>query len=262
MSALAGKVVMITGAAGGIGRELAKRFGERGAAIAALDKKADVVAFASELLQSGITAHGEIADISDADQVARAVAAFRDAFGAISILVNNAGFSARATLEASTPETWRSDVDLNLNGAFNCAHAVLPDMKAARAGAIVNISSVNGLSALGDPAYSAAKAGLINYTKALAMEYGRFDIRANAICPGTVRTPIWDHRVKRNPKVLKELERWYPLRRVVEPEEVAKVALFLASDEASAVTGVVLPVDCGLSAGNIVLTRNLTLEEF
>ncbi len=258
---LAGDVVMITGAAGGIGQELARQFGERGAAVAALDKKDEVKAFAAELAKKGIKVHAETADIGDADQVAKAVGCFREKLGAISVLVNNAGFSARATLESTTPETWRSDINGNLNGAFNCAHAVLPGMKAVKAGAIVNISSVNGLMALGDPAYSAAKAGMINFTKALAMEYGRFNIRANAICPGTVRTPIWDHRIKRSPEILAELERWYPLRRIVEPDEVAKVALFLASHDASAITGAVLPVDCGLNAGNIVLTRNLTLEE-
>ncbi len=262
MSDLTGKVVMITGAAGGIGQELVRCFSDAGAKIAALDKKDDVTALATGLAEKGIAARGEVADIADAARVAQAVESFRQALGPIAVLINNAGFSSRATLEQSTPETWRADMDSNLNGAFNCVHAVLPDMKAAKAGAIVNVASVNGLVAFGDPAYSAAKAGMINLTKALAMEHGRFNIRTNAICPGTVRTPIWDHRIERNPEVLKELEQWYPLRRVAEPAEIAKVALFLASDDASAITGVALPVDCGLMAGNRVMTRNLTLEEF
>lgn len=262
MSDLAGKVAMITGAAGGIGRHLARRFGESGAAVAVLDQKDEAVAVAGELAEKGMKAHGAVADIADADQVGAAVADFRAALGPISILVNNAGFSSKATLEQTTTETWRYDVDGNLNGTFNCTHAVLSDMKETKAGAIVNIASVNGLAGFGDPAYSAAKAGMINLTKSLAMEYGRFGIRANVICPGTVRTPVWDHRIERNPEILSELESWYPLRRIVEPDEVAKVALFLASDEASAVTGAMLPVDCGLMAGNVVMTRNLTLEEF
>ncbi|HEX2256184.1 MAG TPA: SDR family oxidoreductase, partial [Afifellaceae bacterium] len=161
-----------------------------------------------------------------------------------------------------TPEGWRRDVDINLNGAYNCAYAVLPGMKARRAGAIVNIGSVNGLAALGDPAYSAGKAGMISLTKALALELGRYNIRANIVCPGTVRTPIWDHRSARNPEVLEQLKRWYPLGRIVEPIEVMRAVAFLASDAASAITGVVLPVDCGLTAGNIVMARELTLEEF
>jgi len=94
------------------------------------------------------------------------------------------------------------------------------------------------------------------------MEFGRYNIRANIVCPGTVRTPIWDHRAARNPEVLERLTRWYPLGRVVEPIEVMRAVAFLASDAASAITGVVLPVDCGLTAGNIVMARELTLEEF
>jgi NAD(P)-dependent dehydrogenase (short-subunit alcohol dehydrogenase family) len=135
-------------------------------------------------------------------------------------------------------------------------------MKARRAGVIVNIGSVNGLSALGDAAYSAGKAGMISLTKSLALEFGRYNIRVNIVCPGTVRTPIWDKRAARNPEVLKQLTRWYPLGRIVEPIEVMRAVAFLASDAASAITGVVLPVDCGLTAGNVVMARELTLEEF
>jgi NAD(P)-dependent dehydrogenase (short-subunit alcohol dehydrogenase family) len=103
---------------------------------------------------------------------------------------------------------------------------------------------------------------MISLTKSLAVEFGRYGVRANIVCPGTVRTPIWDERASRNPEVLEELQRWYPLRRIVEPIEVMRAVAFLASDAASAITGVVLPVDCGLSAGNIVMARELTLEDF
>jgi NAD(P)-dependent dehydrogenase (short-subunit alcohol dehydrogenase family) len=103
---------------------------------------------------------------------------------------------------------------------------------------------------------------MASLTRSLAQEFGRFNIRVNLVAPGTVRTPIWDHRMKRNPEVLKQLTRWYPLGRVVEPIEVMRAVAFLASDAASAITGVSLPVDCGLSAGNIVMARELTLEEF
>jgi NAD(P)-dependent dehydrogenase (short-subunit alcohol dehydrogenase family) len=110
----------------------------------------------------------------------------------------------------------------------------------------VNIGAINGLYALGDPAYSAAKAGLINFTKALAM----------------VRTPLWEERGSRNPKILSDLVRWYPLGRIVVPIDVARAAAFLVSDAAAAITGAILPVDCGLSAGNIEMTRELTLEPY
>jgi NAD(P)-dependent dehydrogenase (short-subunit alcohol dehydrogenase family) len=150
----------------------------------------------------------------------------------------------------------------NLNGAYHCVAAALDGLKASGRGAIVNIGSVNGLASLGDPAYSAAKAGLISFTRSLAVEYGRYGIRANIICPGTVRTPIWEHRIARKPAILAGLTRWYPLGRIAEPKDIAKAAAFLASDDAAAITGAMLPVDCGLSAGNIVMSRELTLEDF
>ena len=193
--------------------------------------------------------------------MAAAFAELQAVLGPVDVLINNAGVSRHSALERTTPEGWADDVAANLNGAYNCCYAVLPAMK-ARAGVIVNIGSVNGLSALGDAAYSAGKAGMISMTKSLAVEFGRYGIRCNIVCPGTVRTPIWDARMQRNPKVLEQLERWYPLRRVVEPIEVMRAVAFLASDAASAITGVVLPVDCGLTAGNIVMARELTLEDF
>ena len=256
------KVVIITGAAGGIGQELCKHFGARGASIGALDNRDLVAGFVEEIRQQGIKAAAAVADVGNAPQARAAIETLVSALGPADILVNNAGFSNQPSLEKTTPDTWRDDVNDNLNGAYKCADAVLPGMKSRGSGVIINIGSVNGLASFGDPAYSAAKAGLISYTKALAMEYGRFGIRANIVCPGTVRTPIWAERVARNPEILDQLVRWYPLRRVVEPSEVASAVSFLASDSAAAISGAVLPVDCGLSAGNIVMSRELTLEDF
>jgi NAD(P)-dependent dehydrogenase (short-subunit alcohol dehydrogenase family) len=257
-------VVAITGAAGGIGRELCRYFVGQGASIAALDRSDTVIAVAEELrATSGARVEAAIVDIVDADAVRQAFAKVTDALGGetVDILINNAGLSRHPTLERTTPAGFSDDVDTNLKGAYYCTHAVLPAMKARRSGVIVNIASVNGFTALGDPAYSAAKAGMISLTRAVALEYGRFNIRANAVCPGTVRTPLWNDRVSRDPEVLTRLTRWYPLGRVVEPLEVARAVAFLASDASSAITGAVLPVDCGLTAGNIVMARELTLED-
>ncbi len=196
------KVVAITGAAGGIGQELCRYFGREGAAIAALDRNESVTAFAEQLRGEGITVESAVVDIVDAAAVAAAFAMITARLGPIDILINNAGVSRNPSLERTTPDGFRDDVNANLNGAYNCAHAVLPDMKARRAGSIVNIGSVNGLAALGDAAYSAAKAGLISLTRSLALEFGRYNIRANIVCPGTVRTPLWDERARRNPEVL------------------------------------------------------------
>lgn len=256
-----GKVVAVTGAAGGIGRELCRHFGGEGGVIAAFDKSPAVVDFAEELRGDGIRAEAAVVDIGDNEAVANAFARLQASLGNVDILVNNAGVSSNPSLEKTTPRDFAEDVNANVNGAYNCCHAVLPGMKAKRAGAIVNIGSVNGLSALGDPAYSAGKAGMISLTRSLATEFGPFGIRANIVCPGTVRTPIWADRIARNPKVFDQLARWYPLGRIVEPIEVTRAVAFLASDAASAITGAVLPVDCGLTAGNIVMTRELTLED-
>jgi NAD(P)-dependent dehydrogenase (short-subunit alcohol dehydrogenase family) len=255
------KVVAITGASGGIGQELCRYFGGQGAAIAAIDRRDTVTAFAEKLRSDGITIQSAVVEIGDPKEVSAAFATFEAHLGPVDILINNAGATLSASLERTTPETFKDDVNVNLNGAYNCAYAVLPAMKARRAGSIVNIGSVNGLAALGDAAYSAGKAGMISLTKALAMEFGRYNIRANIVCPGTVRTPLWNDRASRNPEVLKQLTRWYPLGRIVEPIEVMRAVAFLASDAASAITGVVLPVDCGLMAGNIVMARELTLED-
>jgi NAD(P)-dependent dehydrogenase (short-subunit alcohol dehydrogenase family) len=254
----AGKTVAITGAAGGIGQWLCRFFGQEGATIAALDRNTKVNDLAGALGKDGIAVKAAVADIASAEAVKAAFAGFGD----VHLLINNAGVSRHPTLSVTDPAGWEGDITANLNGAYACAHAVLPQMIARRSGSIVNVGSVNGLSALGDPAYSAAKAGMISLTRSLAQEYGCYGIRANCVLPGTVRTPIWDERKAKDPNVLKQLERWYPLGRIVEPDEVARVIAFLASDAASAITGVALPVDCGLTAGNIVMARELTLEDF
>jgi NAD(P)-dependent dehydrogenase (short-subunit alcohol dehydrogenase family) len=259
---LTGKTVAITGADGGIGQALCRYFGAEGAKIAAIDRRTSVEGFAERLRSEGFTAEFAVLDIGDAEAVARSFAALAGKLGGIDVLINNAGFSNHPTFAKTDPAGWRDDVNGNLNGAYNCAHAVLPDMINKRRGAIVNVGSVNGLAALGDPAYSAAKAGMISMTRSLALEYGRFGIRVNIVLPGTVRTPLWNERAAKDPNVLSTLARWYPLARIVEPIDVARAIGFLASDNAAAITGAVLPVDCGLSAGNIVMARELTLEDF
>jgi NAD(P)-dependent dehydrogenase (short-subunit alcohol dehydrogenase family) len=257
-----GKVVAITGAAGGIGQSLCRYFLDAGAKIAAVDKSPKIEQLAAELkAPAGMLKHA-VADIGDATQVAQIFATLTKVLGPIDVLVNNAGGSDHATLAKTDPAGWQQEINTNLNSAYSCAHAVIPGMKAKGGGVIIAIGSVNGLSALGDAAYSAGKAGMISLTRSLAQEYGRYGIRANIILPGTVRTPLWRKRAAKDPKVLEVLKRWYPLGRIVEPEDVAQAVGFLASDAASAITGVALPVDCGLTSGNIVMTRELTLEDF
>lgn len=124
----------------------------------------------------------------------------------------------------------------------------------------MNVASVNGLLHLGNEAYSAAKAGLLQLTRSTAVRYGPHGIRANAVAPGTVRTPVWSERVRNDPEIFAHLARWYPLQRVGEAEDVARAVLFLASAEASWITGATLPVDGGLTAGNLPLAGELVPE--
>lgn len=252
-----GKTVAITGAAGGIGQALCRHFASEGAAIAAIDKSPTVKDFAAELKSTCAHVTHAVADIGNKDQVAVAFAAI----GPVDVLVNNAGFSEHPTFAKTDPDAWAYDINGNLNGTYNCAHAVIPGMKARGGGAIVAIGSVNGLMGFGDPAYSAAKAGMISLTKSLAMELGRYNIRSNIVLPGTVRTPLWERKAGADATTLETLRKWYPLGRIVEPLDVAKAVAFLASDAAAAITGTTLVVDCGLTAGNIVMTRELTLND-
>jgi NAD(P)-dependent dehydrogenase (short-subunit alcohol dehydrogenase family) len=128
-------------------------------------------------------------------------------------------------------------------------------------GAIVNIASVNGMTGLGEEAYSAAKAGVINLTQNLAVRYGSRGVRANVVSPGTIRTPIWSARVAQQPDIFERLQSWYPLGRVGEPADVAGVVVFLLSDEAAFVNGAVLTVDGGLLAGSYRMSRALQAED-
>ena len=253
-----GKTVAITGAAGGIGQSLCRHFASEGASIAAIDLSPALHDFAATLAKEGVRIRHAIADVGDPAAVAKAFAQL----GSIDILVNNAGFSEHPTFARTDPQAWSHNINGNLNGAYNCTHAVLDGMKARGGGAIIAIGSVNGLSGFGDPAYSAAKAGMISLTRSLAMEYGRFNIRANIVLPGTVRTPLWERKAGADASTLERLRKWYPLGRIVEPIDVARAVAFLASDSAAAITGASLVVDCGLTAGNMVMTRELTLQDF
>ena len=254
MKGFEGKRILITGAGGGIGRALVDLFAERGATILAHDRTADRL---DPVLANHPDAVPIAADLTDAASVEHA---FADA-GVVDVLVNNAGAAHAKTAAAMTHDAFRRDVDLNLTGTWNAISAVLPGMKSRGCGSIVTIGTVNALGSFGHPAYAAAKAGLISLTRSLAVELGRYGIRVNIVCPGTVRTPAWNDRVAVDPKVLDEVGRWYPLGRVAEPQEVARVVAFLASDEAAIITGATLAADCGLTAGQPPLVSAFTLEE-
>jgi NAD(P)-dependent dehydrogenase (short-subunit alcohol dehydrogenase family) len=257
------RTVLITGAGGGIGRRLVYRFVSLGDTVLALDLsegKLDLVS--TECAGTAGNLYKVVADIRSPVPLADTLHAAIAERGNIDVLIANAGGASAANIRQTTVESWHRDVDLNLNGSMHTIQAVLPGMIAEKSGNIVVIGSVNAILALGHPAYSAAKAGLISYVKSLAAELGRLGIRANIILPGTVKTPVWQDRMDRNPAVFDQLIKWYPLGRIVEPDDIAEAAIFLASQAAKAITGAVLPVDCGLLAGNRIMAAELTLEDF
>ena len=255
------RVVLVTGACGGIGRALCKRFHEAGDTVLALDRdEAGVQALADEF--GALRLEALAADVSDQAAVEDAVARAVAARGPVEVAVANAGAALGTTLAHTDAASWRRDIDLNLNGTYYTVEAVRRSMIERGRGVLVLIGSVNGLSALGHPAYSAAKAGLVSYTKALAMELGPHGIRANIVCPGTVKTPAWHARVTQHPKIFEELKTWYPLGDVATPEDIADAVQFLASPQARVITGVALPVDAGLMAGNRLMANELTLDPF
>ncbi|MBA2357912.1 MAG: glucose 1-dehydrogenase [Actinobacteria bacterium] len=249
MSRLAGKHAIVTGGGSGIGRAISRRFATEGAAVVV----ADLIGERAEEVAVEIGGTAVQADVTVAADVARLV----ESAGRVDVLVNNAGGGMADDLLEITEEQWDADVNLNLKSAFLCSKALLPGMIERGSGVIVNVSSVNGMAFFANEPYSAAKAGLINLTRSMAVRYGRHGIRAVAIAPGTIRTPLWQERIDKEPAIFDRLVRWYPLRRVGEPEDVANAVAFLASDDASWITGEVLRVDGGLLAGNEQMAREL-----
>lgn len=251
------RVVVVTGGGSGIGRVMAQRFAAEGGKVAVVDW----VGPSAEAVSAEISGSMAVkADVSSPADVKSMVGRVASKLGPVDVLINNAAIADGDDVLAMDEETWERDVAVVLKSVFLCSKAVLPSMIERRTGVIVNIASVNGLSALGNEAYSAAKAGVINLTQGIAVRYGAQGIRCNAIAPGTIRTPVWTERVARDPKVFERLVKWYPLGRVGEPDDVANAAMFLASDEASWITGTVLCVDGGLLAGNYRMTRELLAE--
>ena len=240
---LKGKSVLITGAGGGLGHALVAAFSAEGAAVTGADVPgADL---------SGLSLKSQIAfDLRD-DAQTRAASEALVAQGLVpDILINNAGWTRLEVMADMTPDKARDELMLNLVHVVNFTIPLVKAMVARGSGSLVFISSVNALTHVGNPAYAAAKAGINAYARGIAVEHGRHGVRCNVVCPGSIRTPAWDHRIARDPSIPEKLKRVYPLERIVTPEEVARAVVFLASDLASGITGAVLPVDGGLTAGN------------
>ena len=240
MKLLEGKVALITGAARGIGKAIALRYAAEGADIAFTDLNIDDAGRATEaeIAACGVRAKGYASNAADFEATHAVVAEIVKDFGRIDILVNNAGITKDTLMLRMTEQQWDAVLTVNLKSAFNFIHAVTPVMARQRGGSIINMSSVVGVSGnAGQCNYSASKAGMIGLAKSIAKEMGPRDIRANCIAPGFI---ITDMTAALPEEVREAWTKQIPLRRGGTPEDVANVALFLASDLSSYVSGQVI----------------------
>lgn len=240
-----GRVALVTGGAGGIGFATGRALGREGVKVALVDLAADIAAAQAQILaEEGIEAIGLGADVSDPAAVAAAVDAAAERLGGIDILVNNAGFTRDSRIGKMDEEAWDSVVDVILKGAFLCTKAVLPGMIERRWGRIINISSRAHLGNPGQANYSAAKAGIIGFTRAMSLENGRHLVTVNAVAPGIIDTAAV-RNLPHYEKIKANAEANLPLPRLGQPEDVAATILFLASEPAGYITGEVVHVTGG-----------------
>ncbi|MGV9583493.1 SDR family NAD(P)-dependent oxidoreductase [Nocardia farcinica] len=250
-SPLAGRTALITAAGAGIGSAIALEWAGRGGTVVAVDldpAAAEATARRVGLLGGRAAAVG--VDVTDPDAIPAMLSTALDAFGRVDALFNVAGGSLPRRVDEMTDSDWYRMIDLNMTSVYRCSKLVVPELRRAGGGSIVNISSTAGLLAENRcAAYSAAKGGVLLLTKNMAMDYAAGRIRVNAVCPGSTMTPRIRDYLERVPGHEAMIDELCPMRRFAEPEEIARPAVFLASDDASYITGAVLAVDGGLTAG-------------
>jgi 3-oxoacyl-[acyl-carrier protein] reductase len=251
---LEGKVAIVTGAGSGQGRATALLFASAGAKVVAADINLEGAEQTAEMVNQARPGHAAAirCDVSWLDDASAATEAALSRFGRLNILINNAGLTQWKTIDDTTEADFDRVVAINLKGVFLCSKFAIPAMRRAGGGSIVNISSIGGVIAIKSHfAYCAAKAGIIHMTKALSLDHGRDNIRINCILPGPIDTPMLRVGVDvSDPVKRKRIGETTALGRIADPSEVASVSLFLCSKAASFVTGAILPVDGGSSAGS------------
>lgn len=252
MRGLQGKVVLITGAGGGIGRALCRRFCEEGSQVVAMDLNEEALkSLRGELGASADKLNCLTLDITDHAAVMRSIALAHQQHGRIDVLVNNAGWDVPMQFLESDPEFWQKVIAINLTGPLNLHHAVLPFMVAAKAGKVVNIASDAGrVGSSGESVYSACKGGMIAFSKTVAREVARSNVRVNVVCPGPTDTPLLRSFIgegEYGKKIYDGLLRAIPLKRLGQPDDIPGIVAFLASDDADFITGQVISVSGGLT---------------
>jgi NAD(P)-dependent dehydrogenase (short-subunit alcohol dehydrogenase family) len=250
---LAGKVALITGGGTGIGRAIALAFAREGAKVAVSGRREEKLEETlKEVGAAGSEGLAVVADVSKAQDAQRAVQETEGEFGKLDVLVNNAGVLKVATIEGTSEEEWDWLIDINLKGPFLMCRAALPAFRKVGGGTIVNVGSLLGLVGMKDrAAYCASKGGLTLLTKAIALDHAHEHVRANCICPSVVETDLvqWLFEGSEEGKALRKARiAGIPLGRMGRPEDVAEMAVFLASDESSWLTGAAIPLDGGTSA--------------
>lgn len=249
---LRNKVAIVTGGARGIGRAIALALAEAGASVMIGDLRGDEAAVAAKEIQrqSGRPAVAMGADVRKLGDMRALAKAVIEKFGKVDILVNNAGWDRLMPFLKTTPELWEQIIGINYLGVIHACHAVLPHMVERKQGSIVNISSDSArVGSMGESIYSGAKAAVVAFSKTLAREHARDNIRINVICPGLAETPLLDEirQEEFGGKILGSIVNYIPLKRLAKPEDIAPMAVLLASDATSYVTGQVMSINGGLT---------------
>jgi NAD(P)-dependent dehydrogenase (short-subunit alcohol dehydrogenase family) len=247
---LSDKTIIVTGASSGIGHASAMLFAANNArvVIADIDEERGVQV-ESEIKKQGGNAIFVKTDVSNSSEALHCVKAAVENFGHLDGLFNNAGINPTGTVTDTSEELWDQVMNTNLKGMFLMSKYSIPEMKKTGAGSIVCTASVDGILAIAnEEAYIASKGGVISLVKAMALDFGPMGVRVNCICPGAIKTPLYDKFIIESPNVGVESAKWHALNRIGDAEEVARVAMFLLSDSASFVSGAIVPVDGGYSA--------------
>jgi NAD(P)-dependent dehydrogenase (short-subunit alcohol dehydrogenase family) len=240
---LDGKVAIVTGGSTGIGRATAEKYLEYGADVVVANRSAE----SGRTTAEGLGCDFVQCDVAEYEQVKALVETTVDEHGRLDAMVNNAGIGRVGTVEDMSLEDWHDVMRINLNGVMHGTRAALPHLKETE-GSVVNIASIYGLVAgPSATAYSTAKGGIVNFTRAVAVDYAKQNVRVNSICPGFVDTPMTDPAFGQE-EFYEYVHGQTPMGRIAQPEEVAGIAMFLASDEASYITGANIPVDGGWTA--------------